>query len=156
MYWWFERPEPSEELIPWKSAAATLWVRRFRRRNDALPTLRRLIAQQRTVRTWRWGDDGVLKELTDALAKGRLLMYEWRPIRGGGGVNQEDTPPALGPAFPLEERRTAPAPGEATSDTALFPEDAELAAIAAVLKAAAEEGVPFCEECAKAAAARGM
>jgi hypothetical protein len=155
LYWWFERPEPSEELIPRSGPAAVTWMRRFRRRNDALPILRRLLAQHHTVNFWRWGDDGLLRQLADGVARGRLLVYEWRPVRGGGGTNREDTGPVLGPAFPLEERRGSAGRAEQSPDVSLVPNDAELVAIAAVLKAAAQDGVPFCEECAKAAAARG-
>jgi hypothetical protein len=129
-------------------------MRRFRRRNDALPILRRLLAQHHTVNFWRWGDEGLLRQIGDGVAKGRLLLYEWRPQRGGGGTNQDETP-ALAPAFPLEERRSPASRPEQSPDVSVFPDDAELVAIADVLKAAAEDGVPFCEECAKAAAARG-
>jgi hypothetical protein len=62
---------------------------------------------------------------------------------------------ADGAAFPLQERR-APAPSSAPRpDPPSFPPDADLAAIAAIQQEAAELGIPFCEECAKAAAAAG-
>jgi hypothetical protein len=41
------------------------------------------------------------------------------------------------------------------SEENVFPNDADLAAIADALKKASQAGVPFCEECAKAAAAAG-
>ncbi len=154
LFWWFERPQSSAELIPCTSPVAWQWMRSARRGNDALPVLRRLLAQNHPV-SCRVSDDGLIKLLGNALATRRLLVYEWRPAREGGGTNTDDSPPAnLAPAFPLEERRTSSGPSEPPPDAALFPENAELVAIAAVLTAAAEDGVPFCEECAKAAAAR--
>ncbi len=154
LFWWYERPKPSAELIAWDRAAASLWVLGFRRQSDALPALRRLLSQHHTVTFWRWGDDSLLKQVADGVANKRLLVYEWRPERGGGDLGDESPAPVLAPAFPLEERRVTTGPAGPAPDVPIFPEDAELVAIAAVLKAASEDGVPFCEECAKAAAAR--
>ncbi len=153
IFWWFERPEPSPELVRWSSSAASLWIGGFRRRNDALPILRRLMAQHHITDIWRSGDDGLLKLVTDSIVRRRLLVYEWRPERDGGGSNPEETQ-SLAPAFPLEDRRVASSRPDQAPDAALFPEDAELEAIAGVLRSAAEAGIPFCEECANAAAAR--
>jgi hypothetical protein len=153
LFWWFERPKPQAELLRWNNSAAALWVGGFRRRNDALPVFRRLLAQHHVTDEWRSGDDGLIRLVTDAVARDRLLVYEWRPQREGGGTNPEETQ-TLAPAFPLEERRVASSSQEQAPDTPLFPDDAELVAIAGVLKSASEAGIPFCEECAKAAAAR--
>lgn len=61
--------------------------------------------------------------------------------------------PAAAPA-PVAPRRTpAPAaPSQPTTQYSTFPPDADAAAIAGVLQDAARDGVPFCEECMKAAA----
>ena len=63
--------------------------------------------------------------------------------------------PAATPA-PVAPRRTpAPAaPSQPTPQYSTFPPDADAAAIAGVLQDAAQDGVPFCEECMKAQAAR--
>ncbi len=111
------------------------------------------MAQHHITDIWRSGDDGLLKLVTDSIVRRRLLVYEWRPERDGGGSNPEETQ-SLAPAFPLEDRRVASSRPDQAPDAALFPEDAELEAIAGVLRSAAEAGIPFCEECAKAAAAR--
>jgi hypothetical protein len=61
--------------------------------------------------------------------------------------------PAAAPA-PVAPRRTpAPvAPSQPTPQYSTFPPEADAAAIAGVLQDAARDGVPFCEECMKAAA----
>jgi len=63
--------------------------------------------------------------------------------------------PAAAPP-PVTPRRTpAPAaPSLPTPQYSTFPPDADAAAIARVLQDAARDGVPFCEECMKAQAAR--
>ena len=147
-YWREERPEESERLKLREGRFALL--RGVRTQGPALAALRRLLARHPAGSLWRLTDDAVLKLLEQRLSDGRILLYEWVPERGGGSSEPEV---AIGPAFPLEERRVS-APAPPPPDPAVFPDDAELAAIADGLKKASESGVPFCEECQKAAAAR--
>ncbi|MFN7935442.1 MAG: hypothetical protein U0R19_19085 [Bryobacteraceae bacterium] len=67
------------------------------------------------------------------------------------GASQEAAPP------PRPANRAAPPPSNApkTNDQPSFGKEADLVALAGVLTSAAESGTPFCEECAKAAAAGG-
>ncbi len=52
--------------------------------------------------------------------------------------------------------RSSSTPAPKAAEPPSFGREADLAAMAGVLKAAAETGTPFCEECAKAAAAGGQ
>jgi hypothetical protein len=86
----------------------------------------------------------------------RLVQGLWRvhrPVRELVRAALAAEPDA-GPAFPLDARSSPPAPSASpVPEGSTFPSDADLAAIAEVQKAAAALGIPFCEECAKAAAA---
>jgi hypothetical protein len=101
------------------------------------------------------GDEFDASDLQGQIA-GRLAQGLWRvhrPAREWVRASLAAEPDA-GPAFPLDARSSPPPPSAAPPpEGSTFPNDADLAAIAAVQKAAAEMGIPFCEECAKAAAA---
>jgi hypothetical protein len=85
------------------------------------------------------------------LSQGLLRVYRPKREIVRASLSAE---PDVGPAFPLDARASAPAPSPSpVPEGSTFPNDADLAAIAEVQKAAAALGIPFCEECAKAAAA---
>jgi hypothetical protein len=93
----------------------------------------------------------VQEQIAARLAQGLWRVH--RPARAivRGALAAE---PDAGPAFPLDARSAPPPPSASpVPEGSTFPNDADLAAIAEVQKAAAAMGVPFCEECAKAAAA---
>ena len=91
---------------------------------------------------------------------------------GSGASNAAVTPktvvlptvsPATGPQEPPDEpERAAPPPGaggrsfQSPVDVATFPKDVDQVALAKTLEDAAKDGVPFCEECQKAAAAQAQ
>jgi hypothetical protein len=60
---------------------------------------------------------------------------------------------AAPPAAPPSPVRAAPAPAPAAPAYSTFPPDLDAAAVAQSLISAAQDGVPFCEECQKARAA---
>jgi hypothetical protein len=128
------------------------WIWSFQKHSERLAAVRRLLARNERHELRRLDDDAVLKSLEEKLRKREILAYVTVPERGGG-EHSDATPPAdFVPAFPLEER-SSPGSGQAAppADPGLFPEDAALAEIAQTMKRAAESGVPFCEECLKAA-----
>ncbi len=86
---------------------------------------------------------------TEQLRSGALKML-WRRREPLSRAQPEAAP------APPPPRRAAPAPpSPPTPAYSTFPADLDAAAVANSLKAAAEEGVPFCEECMKAQAAAG-
>lgn len=95
----------------------------------------------------------LVDQLAAALADGRL-----RDVRGAGAMKMlrlvpvatpapPPPPPAPAPSPRAQAAGPAPAPAESTFDAGL-----DVAAMVAVLVRAAQDGVPFCEECASAAA----
>jgi hypothetical protein len=103
----------------------------------------------------RFDGHALVDQLAAALADGRL-----RDNRGAGVLKMlrlvpaaalapPPPPPAAAPSPRPQAAPPAPAPVEST-----FEVDLDVAAMEAVLVQAAQDGVPFCEECAKAAAAQ--
>ena len=129
---------------------ALRWLRQFQDDCFAMTVLRRLFP------TWNAGldeeDEERLGLLSRRLGAGSLRAVQ-RLERTAAALTSKDS--GIGPAFPLEERRQAAAPAAAGADAPTFPPDADPAAIAAVQRQAASQGVPFCEECLKAALAAG-
>ncbi len=153
LYWWHERPGVSERLQEWPAELASKWIRACRSERDWLPPLRRLLAQDRAGGLLRLSDDTALRLLSEGLALRRLYLYE--RVREQGHTAPAEDGHAAAPAFPLDERvNRASGPAAPQPDQALFPDDAALADIAAVLRNAAQSGVPFCEECARQARGR--
>ena len=150
LYWFHERPEPSEE---WTDPAFLLpgpWLRSFRDKYVLIPALRRLLIQD-GVELSRISDDGILKLVTRKLEIGQIGVLQ-RKWKDESQMPQGDGDREKPPPFPKAER-TAPKTSSAPLPEDVFPRDADLAAIADVLKNASKAGTPFCEECAKAAAA---
>lgn len=98
----------------------------------------------------------VLDHLTDSIATGRLRVC------GKGGVVPYEVPielptgmaPPGPPPPPVAKSSSAPVAAAAPEPPTLPPVDGE--AMAAVLVAAAEDGVPFCEICEKNKRARQL
>ncbi len=84
-------------------------------------------------------------ELERALRRGDVLAEE--PPRPPPPTAHEEPPPELPPPPPPRAR---PAPEPVAPEPALPPEPVDQDSQAETLKAAAEQGAPFCEECAKA------
>jgi hypothetical protein len=96
----------------------------------------------------RLDDHQLIDQLATAVADGRLRTTGARPkLRR----LVPTTAPAPAPSPVASARRAAPvAPPPAAETT--FGSDLDVAAMVAVLVQAAQDGVPFCEECARAAA----
>jgi hypothetical protein len=149
-YWWNENVGHSPLLYALPRPIPTEWLDNLKRAGDGLPAVRRLLSREPGIGRTPLTDDALMKLLAEKLEKGQILVYEFRP-RGGGGVSQpEESTDA--PAFPLDERKKGYAPERAAAEVPLFPDDVHFAAVAAVLQDAAVRALPFCEECARAAA----
>ena len=96
--------------------------------------------------------DEALSEMATLLYWGRVVVTEH--VRTQLGVFNQDTQAAPAPA---SDSKAAPSPSPAAGpeDDAPTLPDNDGAKQAAALRDAAKSGVPFCEECAKAAAAAG-
>jgi len=99
----------------------------------------------------RLTDEQLLRRIAKQLLSGELRVSRAKVETYGGRGTPPD--PAV-PKFNVSERRKYEPPPPPKKEDEFFP-DADLVAIAAVLKAAAESGTPFCEECARKAAAAG-
>ena len=104
----------------------------------------------------RCDDHEVIVQLAAAQAQGRLAthappaarLYRLAPVPAPGAA------PAPAPA-PASSPRAAPASASSSAAAeTTFSAALDTAAMVAVLQQAAQDGVPFCEECARAAAAR--
>ena len=94
----------------------------------------------------------VLALLGTAIASGRLRLDDERPALMSL-VAARVGAPATAPAATSPPRRASPSAPPSTPD-ATFGDALDVGAMVAVLTQAAADGTPFCEECAKAAAAR--
>lgn len=89
-----------------------------------------------------------LSQLSELHQQGNLVLVRLRPRVSSGGP----PPPTYTPLPPTPRR--APSPPEPPSLEEPVMSEEVGSAQAATLKTAAESGVPFCEECARAAANR--
>ncbi len=144
--------DPGWEEFQGNEASARTWLERFRRNVAAMAAMRRLFPE---LSFQLVGNDVVLQKTAQNLASGRWKAR--RPAHGGGSASSDSqTTDQVGPAFPLQERRNAQHSSSETvqtTDPTSFPHTADLTGIGEALKQAASSRAPFCEECAKAAAA---
>lgn len=128
---------------------ALQFLERFKNDAVAMAGLRRLLGE----REWlcdasRMTDDHVLATVARLMSAGELLAgLEWKS-RVSAPRSEEAVAPVPAGAQPQSRPEEEPE-GET------FAGDHDGATQAGALRAAAESGVPFCEECARAAAAGG-
>ena len=104
----------------------------------------------------RCDDHEVVLHVAVAQAQGRLAthappaaqLYRLAPVLAPGAA------PASAPAPAPSPRATAAAASSFTATETTFSAALDTAAMVAVLLQAAQDGVPFCEECARSAAAQ--
>jgi hypothetical protein len=95
--------------------------------------------------------------VADRLARGVWHVHAPARMEDQGGSKSETEEPDIAEIeqAPAAARSSDPAPRPAAPpEEGSLPRDADEAAIAAAMKAAAQLGVPFCEECARAALQR--
>ena len=150
---WNEHPNP----FVGRPDLALLWLRQFEGDALFLQELRRLVGSPASLS----GDDGrLIQEAAEQMSAGRLQIcgefcghYQSPATDVKFAEAEEEAIPAKPPA-------PAPSPAPSTEETAqeasqsAFPPSTDESAMAEVLKSAAQDGTPFCEECAKAKQAR--
>ncbi|MCV2355938.1 hypothetical protein LNV09_17490 [Paucibacter sp. B2R-40] len=150
---WFE--DSAARLTPGDSVSARLSLSEAIGNDAALGRLRstaRSLAEGTDLS--RLDEHQLIELLTPLLVDGwlhldlrRPLAYQLVPVAA-----PVSTPAPAAPAPAGPRPAVAAAPPEPVDST--FGSSLDVAAMVAVLKAAAESGVPFCEECARAAAQR--
>ena len=136
------------QVIPPDRDAAVSFLREHQNQPGAINELRSLL-MERAIGGGMTGlsDDRVIDEVANLIASG-VLVAGFRGIVTRVSLEEEgrdEQPARSAPAA----RSAAPKPAE---DGPTFSSGHDPASQAGALKAAAEAGVPFCEECAKAAA----
>ncbi len=140
------------------ATAARQWVGRFIGDEVTMARLRQLALSVGAEASPQLCDDQALADrITAGITAGSIrvcgpakpvTLYGLAVVRAPAAA---PAPPAPSPAPPRAAPVAAPPPVETT-----FGSDLDVAAMVAVLRAAAQDGVPFCEECAKAAAKRQL
>jgi hypothetical protein len=126
-----------------------------------MPALRSLLLREGVGFGGSLTDDAVLKYIASQLASGRLRLCQSVTIPSGPSADPATTSAAQSAAAPAQTEKPFPLAGrsqpkmqESTpADQSVFPADVRLVALAQTLKDACRSGVPFCEECLKAASA---
>ncbi len=134
-----------------KNAAAQFLVR-FKKDGSAISALRRLLAESGRS-TGNLSDDQVLEEVALRMSRGDLIVC-YRHTKTPGSTGDEEQAPAPAPSTATPQKSTSTKRDEPDQPT--FTNDHDVRAQIGTLVAAAASGVPFCEECAKAAAARAV
>ena len=106
--------------------------------------LSRLDEQQLVDLLAPWLADGWLH-----IGSSKPAVYQLVPVSAPAAAAALSTAPAPAPAS--APRPAAPSPSPAPVDSTFAP-NLDIEAMVAALRAAAQTGVPFCEECARAAA----
>jgi hypothetical protein len=133
------------------------WLRRFRGDQFRMAQFRRLLAAAGDSCVHRFDDDAVLGLLASGIACGRFRWVgeEYIPRATAGGLAQESSS-----APPQDPAPAPPAPRTPKSEPVFaeptFPVDIDALAIAESQKEASRLGLPFCEECARKAAANAL
>jgi len=129
------------------------FLARFRSSPIAISRLRSLLNQQTVVGGLPLATaEDVLHGVAILLSSGRVIPGERWYARGGTASDEK----LKGTSQPAGPPAAAPGPADDQEDEASTFDNVDAAAQAAGLRAAAAAGVPFCEECAKAALARAL
>lgn len=135
---------------------AALWLKQFKTNPTVMAGIRSVVAGHGTS-PGGMTDDKVLEELAWQLSKGVLHVHRVPPPRTAWRTAQGESAPADPPV--ISQRPTpsqagsAPPPLRQAEEADTFSSQTDAVGTAAVLRRAAASGTPFCEECAKAAAA---
>lgn len=156
---WHQCEAKSETWTPAGRHTALVWLRQFKGDPASMSGLRSMVhaLHPATLPPGFSNDEQVLEALSGLLSSGVLHVHSVPPpVTGYRDPAYVAAPAQAAPAT----RRPAPsqsssstAPVRAAEEADTFSSATDAAATAAVLRSAAESGVPFCEECAKAAAA---
>jgi hypothetical protein len=148
-----DRSPPSTDAEPrvfTSHFSALHFLRRFCSDPLARANMRTLFAEQLPGRSLvRSSDDDVIRDLAGELVAGRVRVWYSAVEQTSTGTGPTAAPPPPPPTAGAPLRPAAPATPLPQPEETDFSPDLDIAAIAAVLKEAALDGVPFCEECLK-------
>ena len=140
-------------------SSALSWLRQTISDSPTMATLRSLASEHESagVAVRQMSDDRVLEHVSWLLRQGVLHVHSipapataWRIVQ----VEQASPSAVSRPVISPKSTSAPPPVPKQIEEPDTFSSQTDAAATAAVLRSAAEDGVPFCEECAKAAAAR--
>lgn len=157
IFYWRWEPSPQQGFATGGIGQPRALVMRFSSAAQAAVLLhrlgqsweyRRLAASNRLIDPFRLSQDQILEALARQMAAGWLLVERrWRDI-----PSTRDLPPQK-----VVVPRKAPVPdAPPAADPSTFDPDHDALSQAETLTNAAENGAPFCEECARAAEQEGM
>ena len=141
-HWWYE-PDDSPRFSD--NLRARMWLQQFQADGFSVAAFRSMLAKDRSSGLQSLSDEEVLQVIARKLASGEIRVSRSQPEAGGTLGSREKQ---QSPLFPLGERRAASsatsgsAPA-ADEEEAVFAANADLVAIAGVLKEAALQGAPF-------------
>ena len=143
---------------PGDGTAARQWVGRFIGNEVVMSRLRQLAQSSGADESPLMSDNQALADrIAASIMSGSIrvcgpakavTLYGLTTLKAPAAA---PAPPAAAPTAPRSAPVAPPPPVETT-----FGSELDVAAMVAVLRAAAKEGVPFCEECAKAAVKRQL
>lgn len=148
---------------PWRFSdrqAASSWLKQFRPDPHFMASLRAVLSEHghAGARFWRSSDEEALQALSWLLSSGVLHAHRVPApaTRGRSAATASASPQAAASSPKPTASRTSSAspPPTPVAEADTFSAQTDAAATAAVLRSAAASGVPFCEECAKAASGR--
>ncbi|HEY1339990.1 MAG TPA: hypothetical protein VGF59_20900 [Bryobacteraceae bacterium] len=147
-----EGPEEDETLEFGAPEWASRWAFDLRGDVFAMNQMRRELVAAGHTHAQGMEDDEIVRLIGREFEAGRLVFArrKRRPQTFGGA---SDSRPAAAQDSAPAPPPSPPPPREQAPEPPTFSPDADLLAIAAAQQEAARLGVPFCEECAKAALA---
>lgn len=132
----------------WTTETALNFLGAYRNDAAAISTLRQLMLHGQTGSSaGRLSVDELLQNIARQMVSGQLIVAV-PAVRTDVARLNVDPEPAPAPAKPMAKVKDAP------EDPPTFEPSHDAAAQAAVLVAAAQSGVPFCEECERQASDR--
>lgn len=145
-FWWWEPPARGARLAFTSRAEARAFLARLRAEPEGARGLRRLLASRQGATPSRLDDGEVIEQLAHLLSAGQLrsAAKAREPLTACDEGAEESEPPRFLVAAPPPVVEVARAVAPVTFEETI---DAEV--LAAALKEAARQGVPFCEECHK-------
>jgi hypothetical protein len=149
IYRWNEHPNPFRG----RSDLALEWLRRFQNDRMVMSELRATLTAAAGSNAQRWADDNrVLQEVAARLSSGEFYVCAESSYPINTPIAAVTPPDAAPVEVPPPPPPPSPAPKPPPEPEPSLSPDADAAQIAAVLQQAAQEGTPFCEECARLAA----
>jgi septal ring-binding cell division protein DamX len=154
LFRWNDRPNPYRN----QPDLAHTWLSQFHNNASAMADLQTLLGNSATGAYSTPVDQAqLLRLIADKMATGEIIaaveLCGPVALMNVTGAGQEEVEPDLSQLQSSSKPAPAPAPAPAAAAESTLSPDNDTAAQVAVLKAAAAQGVPFCEECEKAAAA---